>query len=312
MAASKPTSYPSLTSSWTPASSCVTSTGFWYAIYATGNVFSDMFGMPSVTNIDQRSSPTGGCVPPSYTLSVPYLTDGGCPTSYSAACSTRTSYAGQSADLIWCCPSVEGWNFNCAPAGNPAPPYGCQASFTAGAIITGSRTDLIALTGQAETHTVAGDHGVNAWGIALLSTPASSTSTVSTTVITPTSRSTTSNTIGTSTSTSPTLVPTSSGQGLSTAAEAGIGVGVGIAALVILGLLMFWLLRRKYKAKQQQLPAQSHQTSYPDSHHAGIGAAQYGQFYYAQDSAKHTSTSPYVPSELSVDHIQRHPQEMQG
>ncbi|KAI3338064.1 hypothetical protein F4824DRAFT_461044 [Ustulina deusta] len=85
---------PSLTSSWTPASSCVASTGFWYVVYAPNVVFSNMFGMPSVTNTGQRSTPTGGCVPPSYTLSVPNLTDGGCPTHYFGACSTSTSYAG--------------------------------------------------------------------------------------------------------------------------------------------------------------------------------------------------------------------------
>lgn len=170
MSPSNPSSYPSLTSSWTPASSCVTSTGFWYVVYATHVVYSDMFGMPSVTNIGQRSTPTGGCVPPSYTLSVPYLTDGDCPVNYFRACSTGTSYAGHSADYIWCCPSVQGWNFNCAPATDAgAAPYGCQATFASGDIITGSRTDLVQRTGQAETHTVGADHGVNAWGIALLS-----------------------------------------------------------------------------------------------------------------------------------------------
>lgn len=165
--------YPSLTTSWTPSSSCVTSTGFWYVIYAydksSNGLFSDMFGMPSVTNIGQMSNPTGGCVPPSYTLSVPYLTDGGCPKSYYGACSTATSYSGQSADYIMCCPLVSGWDFNCAPAGADPVPYGCQATFTSGALITGSRSDLVSSTGQVETHTVVDDHGVNAWGIALLS-----------------------------------------------------------------------------------------------------------------------------------------------
>jgi hypothetical protein len=170
MSSNNPSSYPSLTSSWTPASSCVTSTGFWYVVYATNVVFSDMFGMPSVTNIGQGSTPKGGCVPPSYTLGIPYLTDGGCPTHYFAACSTGTFYADHSADYIWCCPSVEGWHFNCAPATDPgAAPYGCQATFDSGDIITGSRTDLVEHTGQAETHTVGDDHGVNAWGIAILS-----------------------------------------------------------------------------------------------------------------------------------------------
>ncbi|KAI1280200.1 hypothetical protein F5Y07DRAFT_356232 [Xylaria sp. FL0933] len=164
------TSYPSLTTSWTPASSCQASTGYWYVVYGPDVIFSNMFGMPSVTNLGRKSSPTGGCVPPSYTLSVPYLTDGGCPPDYFGACSTATLYGGQSADYIMCCPRASGWNFNCAAAVDPEPaPYGCQATFTSGDTIIGSRTDLIAKTGQAETHTVAGDSGVNAWGIALLS-----------------------------------------------------------------------------------------------------------------------------------------------
>jgi hypothetical protein len=163
------TSFPSLTTPWVPDNSCAATTGFWYVIYATGFVFSDMFGMPSVTDIGQQSHPTGGCVPPSYTLSVPYLTDGGCPTSYFPACSSLSSYNSQTANYIMCCPSASGWDFHCGQAGGDPAPYGCQASFSKGALITGSRTDLIARTGQVETHTVDNDNGVNAWGIALLS-----------------------------------------------------------------------------------------------------------------------------------------------
>jgi len=251
MADSTITSYPSLTTSWVPDSSCVASTGFWYVVYATDVVFSDMFGMPSVTNVGQGSTPTGGCVPPSYTLSVPYLTDGGCPANYTPACSSITSYSSQSADYVMCCPSVSGWNFNCAAATAPAPlPYGCQAGFTDGAIITGSRTDLVAKTGQAETHTVGGDNGVNAWGIALLSTVSSST--IGTTSSPkPTSNS---NPSAASVSGSTTSNSASSAHGLSTGASAGIGVGVGVVALAIIGLLAFWLLRRKRKAKQEKPP----------------------------------------------------------
>ncbi|KAI0471187.1 hypothetical protein F4859DRAFT_484680 [Xylaria cf. heliscus] len=329
MASNNPSSYPSLTTSWTPASSCVTSTGFWYVVYATDVVFSNMFGMPSVTNLGQGSTPTGGCVPPSYTLSVPYLTDGDCPTNYFRACSTGTSYAGQSADYVWCCPSVKGWNFNCAPATDTgAAPYGCQASFDSGNIITGSRTDLIEHTGQAETHTVGGDHGVNAWGIALLSTSASSTSTATTTTTTSPSRSTISTIASTSISTSPTSTPTSSAQGLSTGAAAGIGAGIGVAALAILGFLIFWLLRRRYKAKQlqqpqqlqqQQPPPQSYQASYQNSFYTGSELGQYGPTFYAPTVAKDRSTTPNtemtrpdMPYELSPygSHIVR--QEMQG
>ncbi|KAH8896785.1 hypothetical protein GQ53DRAFT_838281 [Thozetella sp. PMI_491] len=267
MAAAIATSYPSLTKSWVPDSSCVASTGFWYVVYAPNVVFSNMFGMPSVTNLGQKSSPTGGCVPPSYTLSVPYLTDGGCPTNYYAACSTGTSYGSQSAGYIMCCPSVSGWNFECAPATADGPvPYGCQATFTSGAELTGSRTDLIELTAQAETHTVGGDHGVNAWGIALLSTPSQTSSTTSAS----------SSTSGTSSSSSSTS--TSSPGGLSTGASVGIGVGVALVACAIIGLLGFWLLRRRKKTRQQQ--QQQQQPPVPQNYHDGNQSAQNAYGYY--------------------------------
>ncbi|KAI0861054.1 hypothetical protein F4860DRAFT_187050 [Xylaria cubensis] len=305
-------SYPSLTTSWTPASSCVASTGFWYVVYASGAVFSDMFGMPSVTNLGQKSSPTGGCVPPSYTLSVPYLTDGGCPKNYFGACSTATSYRGRSADYIMCCPLVSGWNFNCAPATDPEPvPYGCQASFPSGAIITGSRTDLVVRTGQAETHTVGGDHGVNAWGIALLSTPPlTSSSAIASTIAsailpTATYSSTTSMTSGplpVSTS-----ISDSSVQGLGTGAAAGIGVGVGVGVFAILGLLAFWLLRRKRKGKQQQLPVQMYQNH--------DGAAQNKQSYYAPPSSQPRSPEVEIKTQQNnrpVELDNAHTYEMAG
>ncbi|KAI1291575.1 hypothetical protein F5Y03DRAFT_376362 [Xylaria venustula] len=334
MSSDNPSSYPSLTSSWTPASSCVRSTGFWYVVYATNAFFSDMFGMPSVTDIGQESTPEGGCVPPSYTLSIPYLTAGGCPTHYFAACSTETFYADHSADYIWCCPSVEGWNFNCAPATDPgAAPYGCQATFNSGDIITGSRTDLIELTGQAETHTVQGDNGVNAWGIAILSTSAPSTSTVETMSTAAPSRSTIgiSAAISTGTSTSnPSSTTSSSAQGFSTGAAAGIGVGVGGAALAIIGLLIFWLLRRKYKTiqEQEQHQRQQHQQeqeqqyhqpphqSYQNSFHTISEIGQTGSRFFPPTVVKHNSTPPVTelgtPTDLSPDGHHNTPQELQG
>ncbi|KAI0444517.1 hypothetical protein F4803DRAFT_560872 [Xylaria telfairii] len=270
--------YPSLTTIWTPASSCVTSTGFWYVVYAydksSNAIFSDMFGMPSVTNIGQMSNPTGGCVPPSYTLSVPYLTDGGCPKSYHGACSTATSYGGQSADYIMCCPLVSGWDFNCARAGAHPVPYGCQATFTSGALITGSRSDLVSSTGQAETHTIVHDNGVNAWGIALLSTPQLTSSNT----ISPT----TSPTISTTSGAAPTSISALSSQGLSSGAAAGIGVGVGVGAFAILGLLAFWFLRHRRKGKQQQPVVQDYQNQ--------DGAAENGPSYNAPPGSQTLSS----------------------
>ncbi|KAI0509295.1 hypothetical protein F5B22DRAFT_617601 [Xylaria bambusicola] len=325
MLSDNPSSYPSLTSNWTPMSSCVTSTGFWFVVYESHALFSNMFGMPSVTNNGQGRTPIGGCVPPSYTLSVPYITDGGCPTNYFRACSTGTSYAGQSADYIWCCPSVQGWNFNCAPATDTgAAPYGCQATFASGDTIMGSRTDLVEHTGQAETHTVRDDRGVNAWGIAILSTSPPSTLTIPAMTTTSSPGLTISATVGTNTNTDPDSPHTSPSQGLSPGAAAGVGTGVGVAALAILGVLIFWLLRRKYKAKQEHQRQEQQQQqplpqSYQNSFYDGSSFGQQGPNFYALTLTKHNSIAPStempalgVPFELSPHSRHGNPQEMQG
>ncbi|KAI1350403.1 hypothetical protein F5Y01DRAFT_315794 [Xylaria sp. FL0043] len=141
----------------------------------------------------------------------------------------------------------------------------------------------IAKTGQAETDTVAGDSGVNAWGIAILSTPSKTpssamASTPASMVGMATSNNPTSspasvsNQSSTSSSTS-TPIATSSAQSLSAGAAVGIGVGVGLGALAILGFLIFWLLRRRYEMRQRQPVAHFHQN--------GDQAAQNMQSYYA-------------------------------
>ncbi|KAI0202654.1 hypothetical protein F4808DRAFT_468299 [Astrocystis sublimbata] len=241
MGDSNPSSYPSLTSSWTPESSCVASTGFWYVIYAhqaTNVVYSNMFGMPSVTNsIDAKDTgqgitPTGGCVPPSYTLGVPYLTDGDCPPRYFRAC-------------------------------------------------------------------------VNAWGIAILSTPAPSTSTVTTTSSMFTASSTTSSATSSNlgTNTSPEATQTSSPNGLSTAAKGGIGAGAAVAALAIIGLIV-WVVHLKRKAKPQIPPAQGPSTNYPEAYQAGGFPAQHGH-HYAPANTKDASDAQMAQDrrkyELSAD-----------
>ncbi|KAJ3556193.1 hypothetical protein NPX13_g10192 [Xylaria arbuscula] len=50
-----------------------------------------------------------------------------------------------------------------------------------------------------------------------------------------------------------------SARSLSTGAAVGIGIGVGVATMLVLSFLVFWFLRQKYQAIQQQLTAQNQQ-----------------------------------------------------
>lgn len=56
-----------------------------------------------------------------------------------------------------------------------------------------------------------------------------------------------------------TLTSALSTRSLNTGAAVGIGIGVGVTTMAILSFLVFWLLREKYQAIQQQLIAQNQQ-----------------------------------------------------
>ncbi|KAH8205799.1 hypothetical protein TruAng_000075 [Truncatella angustata] len=216
-----------------------------------------------------------------------------------------------------CCPSVSGWNFNCAPATNVgAAPYGCLATFTTGAKITGSRTDLIVGTGQAETHTVGGDTGVNAWGIALLSTtPLTSSATITSAAATTSDAvvSVPSSAISTAPSTGSAPTSTSSSaSGLSTGASIGIGVGVGVGALSIIGLLAFCIIGRRRNVRQQQRQQQKPMVQDSYDHN---GVIHNGQYYYGGLEAASHGTKMQQPNERALQseaptHVD--PYEMQG
>lgn len=99
------TDNPTLPSTWSAPSSCVGSTGYWYVVYATVNgglLFENMYGIPTPSQLSK--DPSGLCAPPSFTSDVPYVTDGPCPTGYSAACATEGEYSKSSASMVTCCP----------------------------------------------------------------------------------------------------------------------------------------------------------------------------------------------------------------
>lgn len=110
------TPYPTLPSTWSPSSQCIASTAFYYVVERTftisetipaGIIFSLMYGIPTPTvyGTITNQTPSGTCVPPSFTTDVPYITDSNsCPTGYSIACASGSSYSGAAASAITCCP----------------------------------------------------------------------------------------------------------------------------------------------------------------------------------------------------------------
>lgn len=112
------TAFPTLPSTWAPASECVNDHAFWYVVVQSytsalstvteeGIYFECMYGAPTPTsNLGGTfgNQPTGACIPPSYQTDVPYISDSDtCPTGYSFACGRATSYNGQLASAITCC-----------------------------------------------------------------------------------------------------------------------------------------------------------------------------------------------------------------
>ncbi|KAI1372370.1 hypothetical protein F4677DRAFT_432672 [Hypoxylon crocopeplum] len=147
--------YPTLPSSWTAPSSCLASTANYMVIISTNSedhpLFLDMFGIPSPTEF--VATPSGPCVPPSFTPEVPYITDGPCPVGYSTACATAAVFLGSPASSVTCCPRFVRKPFRIFACIQNA--YGCVDWFSSGEIWTGSRTDLAISppTGEPETRT---------------------------------------------------------------------------------------------------------------------------------------------------------------
>ncbi|KAK2028989.1 hypothetical protein LX32DRAFT_693618 [Colletotrichum zoysiae] len=94
------TSLPTIPSTWTAPTSCFASTNYYRVFFSRGdNVFfyTDLYGVPML------SAPTGDCLPPSFTVDAPYITDGGCPAGFTSGC-----VRGVAPSTVTCCPSVTG------------------------------------------------------------------------------------------------------------------------------------------------------------------------------------------------------------
>ncbi|TDZ34739.1 hypothetical protein C8035_v002564 [Colletotrichum spinosum] len=239
---------PTLASEWTAPTSCFAST-LYYRVLLGGGYFSNLYGTP--TPVLDGNIPTGDCFPPSFTISVPYRTDGDCPTGYTQACATAgPDRSGKPVSTVTCCPSVTGnaFSFMCREH-----EYGCHATGTVGAVWTGVITD-IGISNPTEepvTRTPFTNEGVEAWGIKFISV--ASTTAAATTALT---SSDSVPVVTTTTALTTATTPTSSVQkdnghlpaGLSTGATAGIAVGAA-AVIGLLALGAFLVYRHKRKRR---------------------------------------------------------------
>ncbi|KAJ8122082.1 hypothetical protein O1611_g9933 [Lasiodiplodia mahajangana] len=273
------TPYPTLPSTWTPPSSCLASTAYYMAIVSTepGSydkyAFWNMFGNPTPIDFGTPSGPP--CLPTSFAARVPYLTDGPCPSGYSVACATKTSYNQDPASIVTCCPSGA-FTFSCYDND-----YGCGYSqpYTTGVTWTGWRTDLYLTPPMACT------------------TPTSSIS------------STTSSSVMSTTATFPTFSPTalpshtvvtpsptsdtrhepvsSSSAGINSSAKVGIGVGAAVGSLLLLNIAL--LLRRDWQKREVQKTS-----AVPESAGVAIYSEEQPAYKPPADPAELFAESPHV------------------
>ncbi|KAF4119317.1 hypothetical protein GMORB2_4836 [Geosmithia morbida] len=247
----------SFPSTWTAPTSCFASTNYYYVLLDGGSFFSNMYGTP--TPVLTGNTPSGDCVPPSFTINQPYLTDGDCPRGYTTACATGSP---ESTRTVTCCPSVtrDVFSFMCKEN-----EYGCHATATVGAVWTGTETniDLETPTESPLTKTPSTEEGIEAWGIKLISVPVTATATETATA---TDEISTSNTIEETTAAGTTAAnvkpthstPSPDHKGLSTGAAAGIGVGsAAVVILLALGALLLYRHRRKKQRAGGATPAGS-------------------------------------------------------
>lgn len=172
----------SFPSTWTAPTSCFASTNYYYVLLGKG-FFSNVYGTP--TPVLDGNTPSGDCVPPSFTINQPYLTDGDCPTGYTRACATAGPESnGQPLSTVTCCPryvlasgtqnreinrhsvTSEVFSFMCRNH-----EYGCHATATKDVTWTGIITDigLDTPTEAPVTRTPSTEEGIEAWGIKLIS-----------------------------------------------------------------------------------------------------------------------------------------------
>ncbi|KAI1811893.1 hypothetical protein GGS20DRAFT_69251 [Poronia punctata] len=234
-------SYVTLTSAWTPASSCLAGTAYNQVIYTTVDGHDDQYSWYNIFGNPTPAAygpPSGKCLPPSYLPNVPYLTHS-CPEGYTAACDSDTTIGGVAGTAMNCCPSGA-WSFTCPGVGDNNP-YGCYVPGTANETRTGWLTDFAHTprTGHPVTYTAGEDNdGIVAWAVHVVVAPD----------FTPTTTSSSSSSQPDATDTPPDSSSSSDSEsGLTTGAKAGIGVGVAVGVLAILAVIGLLLRRRRTK-----------------------------------------------------------------
>ena len=99
---------PTIAPDWSQASSCQDTTQWqkvWYTSDHNTNLtyLNNVFAVPTLNGMSTTFG--DNCLPPSFSLNQPYVTDGGCPSGYTEQCRTSSmTYQGQYAELFTCCP----------------------------------------------------------------------------------------------------------------------------------------------------------------------------------------------------------------
>ncbi|KAL0932130.1 uncharacterized protein CTRU02_213083 [Colletotrichum truncatum] len=243
---------PTIPSSWTAPTSCFAST-LYYRVLLGGGYFSNLYGTP--TPVLDGNTPIGDCFPPSFTIGIPYRTDGDCPTGYTRACATAGPLrSGKPISTVTCCPSVtsNAFSFMCRDH-----EYGCHGTGTVGAVWTGVITDIgiSQPTEEPVTRTPFTNEGIEAWGIKFISV--APTTVAGSAGTTDPFLSTTSETATNS------VLPTTrvdggnnnSSAGLSSGAIAGVAIGAAVIVGILSVVAFLVYRRRKRRNNDNSYPA---------------------------------------------------------
>ncbi|KAI0183955.1 hypothetical protein EV127DRAFT_506103 [Xylaria flabelliformis] len=217
--------YPNFPSSWSAPTTCFESTNIWAVILSIDaadiTTYRYFFGVPATT-------PTGDCLPPSYSTSVPYIGQT-CPPGYRIAVASRTILSNQQAQATLCCP---GTDYSFSSSGTA----GCATAFTNNNSFIATFTNPTNGEQTPSTFANALSQQITAFGITIISTSSHAV----------TGSPGSSDAVETNTGTSP------SSSRLSAGAAAGIGIGAGLG--VILVILASWIMYRRRGKKTSHEP----------------------------------------------------------
>jgi len=223
-----------LTTTFTPSPSCLV--GAWFIGNTSGGNY-NQFGPPS----------TSDCLPSGYGAGeFGVYAPGFCPSGYTAACNASVSLPGTfTGNAVTCCPSL----YSCQPYSDwrRYAQLFCVSSFP-GTVIMPMTSEEPDGSRSTQVTTFLPYMALNAYGVVVASTLASSTSASSAQVT---------QTPSPATSTiPPSIAPTSTSQaegdaGLSPGAKAGISLGVIAGCALLLGIVFWFFFYRRRKQPVQ-------------------------------------------------------------